>query len=260
VRDAEINGSLVRFRSSSRDVRLRLCCFPYAGGSAWIHRQWTEWLPIGVEVAAIQLPGRGHRASEPPYVRLQPLLDELEGTLIPYDDVPFAFFGHSLGSLIAFELARRLASYGSGPAHLFVSGRPAPGTPRRRPAIHELPDREFLEQVGRFNGLPAAVLANVELRELLLPVLRADFTVSETHHHVPGPRLSCPISAFGGDGDEDVTRHDLERWAEQTNSACTIEIFPGDHFFIHTAERSLLARLSESLRGIVDELATHRSR
>lgn len=133
------------------------------------------------------------------------------------------------------------------PVHLFVSGHRAPQVPDRDPPIHALPESEFLQELRRFNGTPQAVLENAELMELLLPTLRADFAVVETYAYTPEPPLNCPIAAFGGLQDREVSGDELEAWREQTNASFVLEMFPGDHFFLHSAGSLLLQSLSQKL-------------
>jgi medium-chain acyl-[acyl-carrier-protein] hydrolase len=229
-------------------AKLRLFCFHYAGGGALIFRPWSDSLPPTVEVCAIELPGRGTRLMEPPFTQLEPLIQELTRVLLPYLDKPFAFFGHSMGALVSFELARILRrDYGLSPVHLFVSGRRAPQLPDPDPPIHTLPEPEFLDELRRYNGTPEAVLENAELMQLLLPSLRADFAVLETYVYTPEPPLECPITTFGGLSDREASRDELEAWRDQTSAAFSLEMFPGDHFFVHSAQPLLLQALSREL-------------
>ena len=229
-------------------ARLRLFCFPYAGGNVHAFRKWPQQLPPGVEVLAAQLPGRGARMREQPYTSVTALVEELGVAVRPLLDRPFAFFGHSMGAIIAFELARLLRGEGgAAPAHLFVSGRRAPQIPDADPPTYNLPDAEFIEEVRRLNGTPPEVLEHPELMGLMLPLLRADFQVVDTYRYADGPPLGCPISAFGGLQDFDVTREQLEAWREQTTSGFVRRMFDGDHFFLHRAEPVLLATIARDL-------------
>jgi medium-chain acyl-[acyl-carrier-protein] hydrolase len=242
--------SWIACRKPSPQARLRLFCFPYAGGGVSIFRAWSDGLPADVEVCPIQLPGRGTRLMEPPFTRLSPLIQALAEALFPLLDIPFAFFGHSLGALISFELARQLRRERAvEPVRLFISADRAPQIPNRDPAIHSLPEREFLVELCRLNGTPRKVLEDDELRQIMLPLLRADFAVYETYGYSTEPPLNCPISAFGGLQDHRVNRGDLEAWREQTSISFSLRMFPGDHFFLNTTQASLLGALSQELRG-----------
>jgi medium-chain acyl-[acyl-carrier-protein] hydrolase len=224
--------SWIPARKPKPKTRLRLFCFPYAGASASIFRHWSEALPAEVEVCPIQLPGRGTRLTEPPFIQLSPLVDALAQAVAPLLDKPFAFFGHSLGALIGFELARRLrGQYGAHPARLLVSALRAPQLPGRGAPIHALPEGEFIAELRRLNGTPMAVLDHKELMEIMLPLLRADFALYEKYEYSPEPPLNCPISAFGGMQDCRVRESDLAAWRVQTNVSFSLRMFPGDHFF-----------------------------
>jgi medium-chain acyl-[acyl-carrier-protein] hydrolase len=235
-----------------RNTRLRLFCFPYAGGGASIFREWPAELPPGIQVCPVQLPGRESRWGEAPFTRLSSLVETLANVLHPLLNVPFALFGHSMGALISFELARRLRrDTGEVPVHVFVSAARAPQIPDPWPPIHQLPDSEFANQLVRFNGIPAEVLQNAELMRMVLPTLRADFTLYETYVHQPEEPLSCPLSAYGGRQDSRVPAVHVAGWRAQTRGAFAFRGFPGDHFFLFNARRQLLRDLSAELSGIL---------
>jgi medium-chain acyl-[acyl-carrier-protein] hydrolase len=237
-------------------ARLRLFCFPYAGGAASIFYTWPDDLPKDVEVCPIQLPGRQDRIRETPFTHVTPLVQAIAPAIRPYLDKPYAFFGHSLGTLISFELARLLAAQNDpGPVRLLVSGHRAPQAPDPNPPIHHLPDAEFIEELERLNGTPEMVLENPELLQLFLPLLRADFTAAETYTYTAGAPLDCHISAFGGLQDDKVSRDGLAAWQEQTRRTFTLRMFPGDHFFLHSARALLLQALSRDLLQDLDQTA-----
>jgi medium-chain acyl-[acyl-carrier-protein] hydrolase len=227
---------------------LRLFCFPYAGGSSFIFRTWCDSLPPSVEVCAIELPGRGKQINLPPFHKIEPLVDAIASIIYPYLDKPFAFFGHSMGSLVSFVLARLLRQkYGILPAHLFVSGRRAPQLPDVDAPIHNLPEAAFIEELRHLNGTPPAVLENAELMELFLPILRADFAVLETYIYTPESPLECPITAFGGLQDSEVSYDELQAWQAQTKANFNLHLFPGDHFFLHSAQPAVIEKLAQYL-------------
>ncbi len=246
-----IAGDLDRwipFRQPDPKAQLRLFCLPYAGAGALIFRKWSDTLPRDIEVCPIQLPGRGTRLTEPPFTKLSCLIEALAQALDPLLDKPFAFFGHSLGALIAFELARQIRrQHGVHPVHLFVSAGRAPQIPHRAPPIHTLPDKEFLAELRRLNGTPRELLDHEELMEVMLPILRADFALYETYLYSTEPPLSCPISAFGGLQDRRVSASDLEAWRSQTSASFSLRMFPGDHFFLK--ESLLLQALPQELQS-----------
>jgi len=232
--------------------RLRLFCFPYAGGPAQSFRKWQDQLPGSVEVCPIQLPGRWSRLREAPFRRIDRLVQAAAEALRPHMSMPFALFGHSLGALIAFEMARHLRRAGaSEPLQLFVSARRAPQLPRASSPIFALPDHEFIEQMRlRYSGIPQEVLDAPDLLELLLPAMRADMEVFDTYQYVPGAPLGCPISVFGGATDPTVGREQLEAWRDQTTAAFSLRILPGGHFFLHSAADLLLVELSGALERL----------
>lgn len=229
-------------------ARLRLFCFPHSGAGASTFTAWAGVLPPVFEVCAVQLPGREARLGEPPFTRLGPLLDAIEAGLGPHlAGLPFAFFGHSLGALVSFELARRLQARGQGPAHLFVSGHPAPHLPDREPPTHALPEAEFLARLRQLNGTPPEVLDHPALRDLIVPILRADFAVCDTYTFTPGEPLTCSLSAFGGLQDPHARRDELEAWRVHTRSTFAARMFPGDHFYINSARPLLLRMVAREL-------------
>ncbi len=225
---------------------VRLFCFPYAGGSSLIFRSWLTSLPTTIEVCLIELPGRGLQMRLTPFSRLQPLITTLASALKPYLDKPFAFFGHSLGGLVSFELARQLRrEYDISPVHLFVSASRAPHMPLAKPPIHALADAELIEELHRLNGTPDSVLENAELMQLLIPILRADFAVLETYVYTQEPPLECPITVFGGLQDEEVSLEELEAWRSHTTASYNLQMFNGDHFFIQSEQPILLQTLAQ---------------
>jgi len=231
-------------------ARLRLFCFPYAGIGVSIFRTWSDGLPADVEVCPVQFPGRGTRMMETPFTQLSPLVQALAQALAPLLDKPFAFFGHSLGALVGFELARQLRrQFGVQPVRLFISAARAPQIPSRSRPIHTLPESEFLIELRRMNGIPGKVLEDAELMQIMLPVLRADFAVYETYVYSTERPLNCFISSFGGVQDHRVSRGELEAWRDQTSASFSLRMFPGNHFFLNTTQPPLLQILSQELRG-----------
>jgi medium-chain acyl-[acyl-carrier-protein] hydrolase len=228
--------------------QVRLFCFPYAGGSAAFFRTWAEKLSSGVEVCPVQLPGRAGRLREPAFTRMDALVPELADGLARLLDRPFAFFGHSMGALVAFELARHLrSSRGIEPVHLFLSGRRAPRVSDSHTPIHTLDDRAFVAKLRQLEGTPDEVLANPDLMALLIPVLRADCELCETYSYRPQRPLTCPVTVFGGVEDRDVSRSSLERWREETAGPVEIRVFPGAHFFVRAHEHAVCQHIERGL-------------
>jgi medium-chain acyl-[acyl-carrier-protein] hydrolase len=227
---------------------MRLFCFPYAGGGASAYRTWQDELPADIEVCAVQLPGREWRFREKPATTLDELLPALVDVLREQLDRPFAFFGHSMGALIAFALARRLQrSGGPMPAVLFASAHPAPHLPSVTVRLVRLPDRELIEELRAMGGTPRELLDNPELLELFLPALRADLSLCASHAYEEGPKLALPIEVVGGLGDRTVTHGELTPWSAHTESQFRIRMLPGNHFFLHTARPLLLRHVAQVL-------------
>lgn len=233
-------------------ARLRLFCLAHAGGGASTFRGWADALPASVEVCPVQLPGREDRVAERPFERIDPLVEALAGAVLRRDDLPFAVFGHSNGALIGFELARRLRRAGEPqPVHLFASGRRAPDVPSRTRPTHQLPDDEFLAELRALGGIPEQVLAHPELLALVLPLLRADVTLTETYEFREEPPLELPITAYTGLDDPRAAREEVEAWSRHTARAFAVRTFPGGHFFIFSERARVLETLARDLDEVV---------
>jgi len=242
-------------RKPNPRAKLSLFCFPYAGGNALIYRNWHAALPPTVEVLPVQLPGRGGRMGESPATDIFALAAEIASAFAPELDRPFAFFGHSLGAMLSFELSRRLREErGKEPVHLFVSGRRAPHISEALPITYNLPEDEFVVELKRLNGTPTEVLENPELMQLMIPLLRADFQICETYQFRQDAPLSCPISAFGGLADEHVPREFIEGWRQHTSGPFKLSMLPGDHFFLRSSEPMLMQLMAQHLNRIVAQL------
>ncbi len=252
---SDTSAWLLRPRMSSR-ARLRLFCLPHAGGGAQMFRGWAAHLPLDIDLCAVQLPGREKRLREPAYARLEPLVEEMARVLSAEIDLPFAIFGHSMGALLGFELARRVYSdLGRQPVRLFVAGHRAPQLPDPDPPIHELSDDEFIAELRRLNGTPPELFEYPELLQTVLPTLRADFTLCETYVFKSGPPLTCAVSAYGGFQDPEARQPSLEAWREQTVGEFRLHMIPGDHFFIHRSAALVLGTVREQLQPVLDGLA-----
>jgi medium-chain acyl-[acyl-carrier-protein] hydrolase len=231
-------------------ARLRLVCFPHAGGTASSYRRWSTTLPDDVEVDAVELPGRGTRFTEPLRTSVADVVQELVDALRPWLDRPFAFFGHSMGALLAFEVARALRRQnGPLPNRLCVSAAPAPDGFRRQLALARLSDDQLKEKLRALNGTPGAVLQEDELMGFMLPILRADLSLIDSHEYREEPPFAFPISAFGGIADREVRVEKLEGWRRQTTQAFSLRLFPGDHFFVHQRPERVLPAIVEAVRG-----------
>ncbi|MFI6044691.1 thioesterase II family protein [Nocardia sp. NPDC051321] len=228
----------------------RLFCFSYAGGGPSVFRPWADAMPQDVEVRTAQLPGRAARVAEPAYRRMEPLVLELQRAIEPHLDMPFAFFGHSMGALIAFELTRRLrAAEAPLPTTLLLAAFRAPQLPNPNIKIHHLPD-EVLKTVLLKEGTPRQVVDDDALMRAALPTLRADLELCDTYRYNAEPPLEVPMSVFGGDQDARVSAADLGQWRAQAGATFRLTTLPGSHFFIHSAQDLLLAQVSRELETV----------
>ncbi|WP_198263825.1 thioesterase II family protein [sulfur-oxidizing endosymbiont of Gigantopelta aegis] len=231
-------------------ARIRLFCFPYAGGGAHIYFPWQAQLPDWIEVCAIQLPGRGMRFADSPYSHHQPIVEQVFDVIKDYMDKPYAIFGHSMGALLAYELAQTIAQSAlANPEHLFISGRRAMHLQSSSKAIYDLPDKELMTELRQLNGTPAEVLANQELMNLLLPVLRADFKLCDTYEYNEQYKpLNINITTFEGQQDHKAQGERMTAWKELTHGNVSSVKLAGDHFFIHSQEKQLLTLLKDQLQ------------
>lgn len=228
---------------------LRLFCFPNAGGAASMFRRWThDSLPAAVEVCPIQLPGRESRLREAPFTRVAPLIDTLEREIRAHLDLPFVFFGHSMGATVSYELTQRLVTRGGPlPARLIVAGRRAPHVPDENEPVHTMADAALIQRLRDYGGTPSEILDNREIMKLVLPTIRADFEVIETHAFSPRAPLPMPITVLGGETDADTPPAHLEAWSEHTDASCGVQMFSGGHFFLHEQPEPTLAFINEVL-------------
>jgi medium-chain acyl-[acyl-carrier-protein] hydrolase len=237
--------------SRAKVPRLRLFCFPHAGGSADVCRAWQRWLPEELDICLVHLPGHGRNMGEQPFTRLAPLVSAVADYINHETTIPHGLYGHSMGALICFELARELCRHGPGPQHLFVSGHGAPQWPRSRPPIFNLPHAEFISELKRLNGTPAELFDNPELLELFLNILRADFEILDTYEYRDMEPLSCPITVYGGLADQHVSTASCHAWERQTSATCTVRMFKGDHFFIRNPGREFTTAFRADLLNAV---------
>jgi medium-chain acyl-[acyl-carrier-protein] hydrolase len=241
-----------QFGSAGGQVELKMFCFPYAGGTAMVFKKWADFLPPAVQVISVELPGRGARLKEPPFVSVPTLIDELGDVILPLLDKPFVFFGHSMGAIIAFELSRFLRrKHGREPQTLFLAGRRAPQIKKSAPVTYNLPKDEFIEELIKLDGTPKEVIEHAELMELMIPLLRADFQLVQTYEYVTDTPLRRPIIVYGGLQDYETPRDLLSPWREITSSRFALHMLPGDHFFIRSSQSQLLRLLGRELHEII---------
>ncbi|MBT2385830.1 thioesterase II family protein [Streptomyces sp. ISL-11] len=234
-----------------RPAAPKLYCFAHGGGSAAEYFRWARELP-GAHFQAVQLPGRGARAAEPPFTSMDALVEAfLAEVPLGAGGAPYAFFGHSLGALVSYEIARGLRAAGRPlPSRLVVSGFPAPHLPRAVEPLHRLPDDELIDAVARVHGgIPEEVLASAELRALTATALRADYQVLETYTWRAEEPLDVPVTVFGG-RDDHVTAEQLEAWRELTTAEVSVRRFPGGHFYLREQPAAVLRALAGALRPV----------
>lgn len=244
--------------STGKQAELCLFCFPYAGGSANVYRSWKRYVPPLVDICLVHLPGRGSRIGERPFTSMKALVSAIADQIPKMPQYAYAFYGHSMGAVISFELARELrVRYGTEPAALFLSGRRAPHVPRPYPASFDLPEDQFIAELRRLNGTPEEVLADARLLELFLPLLRADFQVIEAYEYQVQTRLSCPITVYGSLRDVAASIHDMQMWQEHTVAEFQMRLFRGSHFFIQEANNAdFLKAFERDVSATLDALRT----
>lgn len=227
--------------------KVRLFCFPFAGGGASAYRNWLRESSHDLEIIAMQLPGRENRMGEAPLKSMDRIVAGAVQDIIKLADRPFSFFGHSLGARVAFECTRRLRELNHPlPDHLFVSGSRSPEIPEPNP-LHHLDDSSFVEELKRFSGTPQVIIENRELMDLFLPILRADFTVDETYRYVDAPPLTVPVTAFCGTDDDEATILEMEGWGRHTSGPFKVRVVAGGHFFVLEAWEEVLSDIHMAL-------------
>ncbi|HZP93184.1 MAG TPA: alpha/beta fold hydrolase, partial [Burkholderiales bacterium] len=230
-------------------TRMRLFCFPHAGGGAAAFARWSI-LP-DVCITAAHLPGRENRALEPAPQSMHELVTALAEAIQPFLNRPYGFFGHSMGAVVAFELAQLLRDRNQPqPRALYVSGARAPKFRRGWTPPPEPSDAEFKQELRRLEGVPEEALENEDLLRVILPALRADARIYRNYIYKDRPPLNCPIHVYGGESDPNVKPEHLQAWQEHTTCAVTVRLFPGGHFFLQTAQKEFLKVLAAHLAEV----------
>ncbi|KFZ78811.1 oleoyl-ACP hydrolase [Amycolatopsis sp. MJM2582] len=237
----QVLSSWTRCFHPAPSAGMRLLAFPHAGGSASAYRSFSAALSPTVEVHTAQYPGRQDRMGEPVIDDLHVLAEQLVDVVAAFPK-PFALFGHSMGAIAAFEVARRLEARGIVPAALFVSARRGPDVHKEK-ALHLADDDTFLQEVSRLGGTDPTIFDDPDIRALALPALRGDYKAVETYRYRPGPDVSCPIVALAGDADPVLEVPDTENWAGHTSGSFELEVFPGGHFFLDDNLDAVAARI-----------------
>lgn len=239
-------------RAPHSSKRLRLFAFPYAGRGASLFFPWRAALPDWIELVAVQLPGREGRISDPAFARLDMIVAALLPAIMPLLDRPYAFFGHSMGALLSYELARALRRQrASAPVALALSGRRAPTMPDPHPPLHVLTDAAFIDTIcNRYDGIPQIVRDEPELMRLLLPTLRCDVEAVETYEARPESPLNMPFLLYGGTDDHHAPHDSLAAWRALTTGEAPLRQFPGGHFYLQAEQAALLNDLTGRLADL----------
>jgi pyochelin biosynthesis protein PchC len=249
--EADQSRWLRTFRPSSGNA-MRLFCFPYAGGAASYYFPLSEALAPRIEVQAVQYPGRQDRRMEPCLESVGELAECIVAALSYGTDRPYAFFGHSMGAIVAFEVARRLQHDGRAePCWLFVSGRRAPSRCRAEAVyLHLRNDRGIVAELRALGGTDPRWLDDEELLASILPQIRSDYRAIETYSYLPGPPLDCPVTAFAGDSDPYASVSEVAAWHEHSTAPFDLRVFSGGHFFLDMHRREVTDIVSSTLERV----------
>jgi surfactin synthase thioesterase subunit len=241
------DGSLwIRRYHPAPDDAPVLICLPHAGGSASYYFPASKQLAPAFDVLSVQYPGRQDRRTEPGIGSIGELADRIFAALQPLPDAPISLFGHSMGAVVGFELARRLDDAGRTAAHLLVSGRRAPSIVKDD-RVHEQDDRGLVQEMRAMGGTDSRLLEDDELTQMILPAIRSDYTAIETYRCAPGAAVTCPITAFVGDADPRAGVEEARAWRDHTTSTFDLEVFPGGHFYLESQLPAVLGVISRVL-------------
>jgi medium-chain acyl-[acyl-carrier-protein] hydrolase len=236
----------------SNTPSLRVFLFPYAGGTADVYRGWQRWFSEEIDLCLVHLPGRGRSIGEQAFTRLPLLVKWVADRIEPEIKIPYVLYGHSMGALISFELAREVGHrHHRGPQHLLVSGRRAPQWPASEPLTFNLPHDHFIEELRKLNGTPQEVFDTPELLRVFLALLRADFETVETYEYQSGEPLSCPITVYRGIDDAHISEESCSAWQKETSSTCQVRVCNGDHFFVREPGPEFIAAFRSDVLSAV---------
>lgn len=234
---------------------IRLISIPFAGGSFYTYRNLIPHLSDSIKMVAVDFPGRGGRFSEPLVTHADDLTEDVYRQVFEHFSEPYAVYGHSLGALIGFLMVRRIASAGMPlPLHLFVGGMKGPSRKRGTQTRHLLPDGEFIDMLKEFNGTPEELLANPEMLDLFLPVLRADFQINDTYTYQTAGKIDVPMTVFWGSKDKNVSEETVRAWQNETTGDFSMIRFEGDHFFLFDHFETIGRLISNTLADSQERL------
>ncbi|MCX4760216.1 alpha/beta fold hydrolase [Streptomyces sp. NBC_01275] len=242
------SGVWIRRYQPAPDAAVRLLCLPHAGGAASYYVPVARALAPGADVLAVQYPGRQDRRTEQPLGSVQELAERITEAVAGSDDRPLALFGHSMGALVAHEVALRLEEAGRAPVRLFVSGRRAPSALRPSEDLHKRSDTDLMRAVRALSGTDDQVFENEELLRMVLPTIRGDYRAVETYEPRPGDLLGCPVTVLTGDDDSTTTVAEARSWAAHTGGPCDVHVFPGGHFYLNDRSGEVLDVVRRHLR------------
>ncbi|WP_256366831.1 thioesterase II family protein [Acidobacterium sp. S8] len=230
-------------------ARIRLFCFPRAGGGVSSFRRWAEDCHPEIEIALIQPPGRENRLREEPLQSMKNMAESIADSMIEFLDKDYALFGHSLGGKVAFETARELRRRDlPGPLHIFAAASPGPAVPWAHSPVRTLGNRDLLQEIQqRYGGVPPEILEHEELCAILVPALRADMSVVETYQYAEEPPFASPITCLCGIYDSMTPESEASEWGRQTSAEFRLHMLPGDHFFPVQLRTSILDLIAADL-------------
>ncbi|MGY2973533.1 surfactin synthase thioesterase subunit [Pantoea sp. PA1] len=239
-------------KKNTKDKRLRLFCFSHAGGDASSYLRWQSIMNLDIEVCGVLLPGRGARISEKTISSWPILIKIICDVIDKENDLPFAFFGHSLGGLISFEVAREFQSRGNrSPLHLFVAGCNPPSYKRENRYICRLPDKELIDILRAYDGTPPEALENRELMNLVLPAIRADFSLVDQYKYLPRDPLNLSLTTFFGRDDKHIDPSSIIHWEKEIRKKINFEWFEGGHFFSKKQDRYFIKVIENILKNLI---------
>ncbi|MFD5829982.1 thioesterase II family protein [Lentzea sp. NPDC060358] len=239
-----MNDLWVRRYHPAPEATTRLVCLPHAGGSASFYFPFSRALGSTVEAVAVQYPGRQDRHTEPLADSISELADGVTKALGDWTDLPVALFGHSMGALVGYEVARRTP----GVTALFVSGRRAPHLLREE-SVHTRTDDGIIAELKSLSGTEQRIFGDEELLRMVLPALRADYRAVETYRHEPGPPLDVPVHALTGDDDPKARVPEVREWERHTTRSFTLTTFSGGHFYLARHQQAIVGLVERTLAG-----------
>nr|ALF39341.1 oleoyl-ACP hydrolase [Streptomyces sioyaensis] len=240
------DGAWLRRFHPAPDSGVRLVCFPHAGGSATFYFPVSRTLSRSIEVLSVQYPGRQDRHSEPCVSDIGELADRVVEELLSLDTKPLALFGHSMGAMVVYEVARRLESKEIKPLRLFVSGGRSPSRTRDG-NVHQRDDNGLIDELKKLSGTDSQVLGDPDMLRMILPAVRSDYKAVESYRHVPGPPLDCPVVALTGDDDPQVTLDEAKAWSEHTVGGFELKVYEGGHFYLNSHAAAVMEAISAGI-------------